>query len=90
MSDIDRATKAKAVLESTAFSDAFKNVREEIIRRLESPQTDTETAEDLRRCLRVLGDVRLNLEAAISGGKLALFRLEQDEKRKKSPLRFFR
>ena len=90
MSDIDRATKAKAILESYVFADAFKNVREEIIRRLESPQTDTETAEDLRRCLRVVGSVKTNLEAAISGGKLEVFRLEQDEKRKKSPLRFFR
>lgn len=90
MSDIDRASKAKAILESYVFVDAFKNVRDEIIRRLESPQTDTETAEDLRRCLRVVGAVRTNLEAAISSGKLEAFRLEQDEKRKKSPLRLFR
>ena len=90
MNDIDRATKAKAILESYVFVDAFKNVRGAIIKRLECPQTNTQAAEDLRRCLRVIGDVRMNLEAAISSGKLEVFRLEQDAKRKKSPLRFFR
>ena len=90
MNSVDRATKAKAILESPIFEEAFKNVRDEIIRRLESPTTNVEAAEDLRRCLRVVGSVRTNLEVAISSGKLEAFRLEQDEKRKKSPLRFFR
>lgn len=90
MSDIDRANKAKSVLDSPAFADAFNNVRNEYIRILESPTTEQATAESVRHRLAALRDVRLNLEAAISGGKLEVFRREQDEKRKKSPLRFFR
>lgn len=90
MSDIDRANKAKAVLDAPAFSEAFNNVRNEYIRVLESPTTEPETAEAVRHRLSALRDVRLNLEAAISGGKLELHRQEQAEKRKKSPLRWFR
>ena len=90
MSDIDRANKAKAVLESPAFTDAFSLVRNEYIRILESPTTDAAIAESVRHRLAALRDVRMNLEAAISSGKLEVFRAAQEEKRKKSPLRFFR
>lgn len=92
MSDLDRATKAKAVLESQAFKDAFEGVRAAIIDRMERCSlTDTQTAEELRRCLKLLKDVRLNLEEAVNVGALANFKLAQAEERKKNPLRnFFR
>lgn len=90
MSDLDRATKAKAILDSPAFVDAFQNVRNEYIRVLESPATDAATAESVRHRLMALSDLRRDLDAAVSSGKFELLRREQDEKRKKSPLRFFR
>lgn len=88
MSDIDRANKAKAVLEAPGFEDAFQAVRSAIIERIEKCSlTDTTTAEQLRTCLKLLKDVRLNLELAVSDGKLAEFRIAEAEKRSKNPIR---
>lgn len=85
---IDRANKAKAILEAPGFNDAFMAVRAAIITRIETCSlTDTQTAEDLRRCLKLLKDVRLNLETAVNSGKISTFRLAEDEQRKKNPLR---
>lgn len=88
MNAIDRAQKAKAILEAPGFNDAFASVRTAIIQRIEACSlTDTNTAEDLRRCLKLLKDVRLNMETAVNSGKLDEFRMAQDEKRKGSKLR---
>lgn len=89
MSEIlDRANKAKAVLDSPAFQDAFTAVRNAIIDRIEKcPRSDAQTAEYLRQCLHLLSDVRLNMVTAVNSGKLDAFRLAEDEKRKRSPLR---
>lgn len=77
-------------MNSKEIADACDKVRGEYVRVLESSETDDATAEIVRHQLMSLRDVQRNLEAVISGGKLELFRQEQDEKRKKSPLRFFR
>lgn len=62
--------------------------RAAIIERIEKCSlTDTQTAEDLRRCLKLLRDVRLNLEAAVNVGKLADFKIAQQEKIKANPFR---
>ena len=89
---LDRANKAKAILESPVYQESYENCRNAIIRRIEStPLADTETAEDLRRCLKLLRDVRTNLELVMSQGKVALFNIEQEKRRKTNPLRnFFR
>lgn len=88
MNDIERANKAKAVLESPAYQEAYDLVRQAIIERIEKcPLSETPTAEDLRRCLKLLRDVRANMTTAINTGKLVSFRLEQDEVRRKNPLR---
>lgn len=86
--DLSRAQKAAAVLEAPAFIEAFASVRLAIIQRMEACSlSDTQTAEDLRRCLKLLRDVKLNLETAVNSGKLVAFRLAEDEKRRKNPLR---
>ena len=85
---IERAVRAQAVLDNVAYQESYEMVRQEIIRRIENcPLSDTQTAEDLRRCLRLLRDVRLNLEVALKSGTVANFRLAADEKRKANPLR---
>jgi hypothetical protein len=85
---LERAQKAKAVLEAPAFVDAFNAVRNELINRIERcPMAEVALAEDLRRCLRLLRDVRLNLEVAINSGKLEEFKLQQEKQRKLNPLR---
>lgn len=82
-----RATKAKALIENPIFKEAFEGVRLAIIDRIERcPMQDNATAEELRKCLRLLKDVRQQVEAFIQDGKVVEFRLaqerEQQEKRR--------
>ena len=85
---IDQANKAKAVLENPAYTGAYEGVRAAIIERIEKCSlSDTQTAEDLRRCLKLLRDVQLNMVIAINSGKVEAFRLAEDEKRKENKFR---
>jgi hypothetical protein len=85
---IDHANKAKAVLDNPAYSGAYDAVRAAIIERIEKcPLSDTQVAEDLRRCLKLLRDVQLNMVVAMNSGKVEAFRLAEDEKRKENKFR---
>jgi len=92
MNALDRADKAKAILESPVYHEAWEGVRNAIIDRIEKCSlTDTQTAEDLRRCLKLLKDVRLNMQVMLQAGKVEAFKLAEEEKRLKNPLRnYFR
>ena len=88
MNPIERADKARAILESPIYTDAYDGVRTAIIQRIEQCSlTDTQTAEDLRRCLKLLKDVKLNMEVMLNHGKIEKFQLQQELERKKNPLR---
>jgi hypothetical protein len=93
---LDRANKARLLLESPMYKESFEMVRSAIISRIEScPMAEVTTAEDLRKCLRLLNDVRANLDLCMQQGKIVSFKLEQErateEKRKRSLLpNFFR
>ena len=88
MNPIERADKAKAILESPIYQEAYDGVRTAIIERIEKCSlTDIQTAEDLRRCLKLLKDVKLNLEVMLNHGKIEKFQLQQELERKKNPLR---
>ena len=85
---MERADQARHVLENQTYQAAWDDTRAAIIALIEkTPLADTQTAEDLRRCLKLLRDVRANLEASMNQGKLASFRLEQEKKRSENPLR---
>jgi len=92
MNPVDRADKARAILESPVYIEAWDAVRNAIIERIERCSlTDTQTAEDLRRCLKLLKDVRLNIEVMLKDGKVEAFKLSAEADRAKNPLRnFFR
>jgi hypothetical protein len=82
MNELQRGERAKALLEDPMFKDACESVRQAIYDRIERcPLADVASAEDLRRCLRLLKDLKLNLEVAMKDGKLIQFRLEQDAQR---------
>lgn len=84
---IDRATKAQAVLSSPLYQESYELCRKAILGRIETcALSDVQTAEDLRKCLKLLKDVRRNLEAVMSHGKIASFEIAQEEKRKKDGL----
>lgn len=86
LSDLDRATKAKSVLDSQAYQDAYKAVREGLIAGIEKcPMSDTQTAEDLRRCLKLLVTVQAHMQTALQSGKIVQFRIEQEEVRSRNP-----
>ncbi len=88
MTPIERADKAKAILESPIYQQSYDGVRAAIIERIEKCSlTDTQTAEDLRRCLKLLKDVRLNMEVMLNHGKLERFNVQQAQERVKNPLR---
>lgn len=70
------------LLENPELAEAFANVREGILRKIEEcPIRDTEGAERLRLMLKLLRDVRGNLDLAIQDGKVEQLRLSEDPQR---------
>jgi hypothetical protein len=87
---IDRAVKAKAILDNPMYAQSFDMVRLSILNLIEKcPISDTESAENLRKCLKLLRDVRANLDAALNSGKIVQFDIAEAELKRKNPLRGF-
>lgn len=86
--DLDRGIKAERLLRDGMFTDAFDMVAKAIHERWEQcPLRDRDGAHELKLQLKLLGDVRANLEQAISDGKLAAAEL-QTQRRELSPAQF--
>jgi hypothetical protein len=65
-------SRAQRLLEDPVLTKAFADVRAGIIERWENtPLRDTTGAHELKLMLKLLNDVRGNLELAITDGKLA-------------------
>jgi ubiquitin C-terminal hydrolase len=85
---IDKATKAKAVLENPAYTDAYTAVKARMVEMLLSVKLqDTATAEDFRRCIFLLDALKAELDAVVSRGKIAAADMNELEKRRNNPLR---
>lgn len=81
---IDRANKAKALLDNPLFEESFEMVRLALHDSIERcSQADVQSAEHFRKCLKLLKDVKANVILALNDGKVESFRLEA----KKNPLR---
>lgn len=89
MSDvIARAQSAQRILSDPEFIAAFDNTKTAIFQKIEqTPIRDTEGLTQLRLCLKLLSDVRANLENVLSNGKLAEFNIEQEKQRRFSLFR---
>lgn len=88
MNAITRANRAKAILDDPMYGESYDLCRLAILDRIEKlPMAETGAAEDLRKCLRLLRDVRANMVEALNAGKLDAFRIQVAEKAKKNPLR---
>lgn len=86
--DLERGAKAEKLLNDETLSDAFESVRQAIFQKIEqTPLRDDEGLKDLRRMLKLLRDLRVNLEQAIRDGKLAAEALKMEKERK---VRLFR
>lgn len=75
--DLDRAARAQAILNNPTYQESFELVRQAIHEQWEAtPVRDRDGAHELKLMLKLLGDVRANLDRAIADGKLAAHELE--------------
>jgi hypothetical protein len=73
---ISRAEKAQSLLNDPELTAAFDAVREAIFRKIEScPIRDEEGLMNLRLQLKLLGDVKANIQSVINTGKVIQERL---------------
>lgn len=87
--ELDRGAKAEKLLADELFIEAFDLVAKAIHERWEScPLRDREGAHELKLQLKLLNDVRANLEQAVADGKLAAAELRQQARRELSPAEF--
>lgn len=87
--DLERAVKAEKLLADPTLAQAFDDVRQAIIGQWEAcPVRDHEGQHELKLMLKLLSDVRANLEQAVMDGKLAAHELERLNRRPLSPAEF--
>lgn len=87
--EIDRGAKAEKLLADSMLIEAFDLVAKAIHERWEScPMRDREGAHELKLQLKLLSDVRANLEQAVADGKLAAAELKQQARRELSPAEY--
>lgn len=86
--DLDRGARAQAIYDNPLYQESFDLVRQAIHEQWEAtPVRDHEGAHELKLMLKLLGDVRANLERVIADGKMAALELDR---RRKSNLADFR
>jgi hypothetical protein len=79
--EVDRGARAKRLLEDPTLVEAFANVRTAILERIEAaPIRDREGLHELKLMLKLLRDVRGNLEQAVSNGKIARLDIERERR----------
>lgn len=85
---IERSQRVAKILKDPEFIAAFDNTKAAIFARIEeTPIRDTDGLMQLRLCLKLLSDVRANMEHVLNDGKVAEFNIEQQKKR---PFSLFR
>lgn len=83
---IDRAQKAERILKDDLYQESFELTRQAIFQKIEAtPIRDTEGLTQLRMCLKLLTDVRANLEQVLRDGKVAEFNIEEKKRLLKFP-----
>lgn len=86
-----RGSKAKTLLQDPLLTGAFESVEKAIHDAwAASPIRDTEGQMHLRLMLKLLGDVRADLERAVEDGTIAASELRALESRKPVPLNEWR
>lgn len=87
--ELNRGIKAEKLLKDETLTEAFDLVRKAIHEQWESsPIRDKDGAHELKLMLKLLGDVRANLEQALTDGKLAAAELQRQSQRTQSPAEF--
>lgn len=77
--ELRRGELARQVIENEIYTEAWKSVREGIISAWESaPIRDKEGQNELKLMLKLLNDVRRNVETAMNTGKMAKIQIERE------------
>ena len=80
--EMSRGQQARELLEHPLFVEAFEKVRSGILQSWEaSPIRDEEGQRSLRLMLKVLNDVKKNIEEVAQTGKIASIQREQEQTR---------
>jgi hypothetical protein len=81
---MERAAKARDLLENSELTHAFQAVRESLLKRFEEcPIRDREGQHEIKLMLKLLEDVRANLHSVVSNGKVIEYRISMLEKAKR-------
>ena len=81
MNKTDRAQKAERILNDEIFKESFESVRQARLQKFESaPVGDADGMMKVRLCLKLLTDVRANLEAVIRDGKVEEFNIQEKKR----------
>lgn len=84
-----RGELARQVIENEIYAEAWQSVRDGIIHAWESaPIRDKEGQNELKLMLKLLTDVRRNIETAMQTGKLAKLQIERESMFRKTVNRF--
>lgn len=83
-SDVYEGSKAEKLLNDEMLMKAFSDVEQAIVDKWKSsPIRDKEGAAELRLMVKLLNDVKANLELAVHNGKLAAEELRQQKDKPK-------
>ena len=85
---LDLSTKASAVLENTAYQNAYTAVRQRLVDAMLGLQmSDAEGAEQCRQGVKLLDSLKAELDTAVKSGRIASANIAEIEARRKNPLR---
>lgn len=81
---IERSTNAERLLNNPEFRAAFDGVRSALLERFEQcPIRDKEAQHEIKLMLKLLGDVKSNLQSVIDNGKVVIHRQSMLERARK-------
>ena len=81
--DLEKGSRAEALVRSEVYQEAFKGVRQAILETwANSPIRDTEGQHELRVMLKLLDDLNGHLVSMVNTGKLASAQIEHENKAK--------
>lgn len=87
--EVQRGDMATAVLENPIYAESWESVRNGIIAAWESaPIRDKEGQNELKLMLKLLTDVRRNVETVMNTGKMAKIQIERESMFRKTVNRF--
>lgn len=81
MNKIQRAEKAQRILDDELFKESFESVRQALLQKFETaPVNDADGMVKVRLCLKLLNDVRANLETVVRDGKVEEFNIQEKKR----------